>query len=169
MTNIASVLLRAHFLGASNLVKAMPLREPDTVSACQYMEARDALIPARDRPRPAVPRIDLKVGLERCSTPTADGTILTVSPRTEVSHPYNLNDSPPRGSGAYSMRFSHKQSTPSRSVRLAPLVRAAATRQELRLRLLGADSRPAEFDTSLTQWSDLQRCVTQVSAEGESW
>jgi hypothetical protein len=54
-------------------------------------------------------------------------------------------------------------------MRLAPLVRAAAMRQGLRLRVLGAGSRPVAFGTSLAQEPDLQRCGFQVSAEGESW
>jgi hypothetical protein len=39
----------------------------------------------------------------------------------------------------------------------------------VRNRLLGAGSSPAAFGTSLAQESDLQRCVSRVSAEGESW
>src|SRR3954449_8937517 len=101
----------------------------------------------------------------------------SAAPATDAEK--NNPDGKPRGAhGSTTYRRStpprqlptlHQQSTPSQSVRLAPLMRAAARRQGLLLRLLGAGSRPAAFGTSLAQESDLQRCVSQVSAEGGSW
>src|SRR4051812_49981109 len=71
---------------------------------------------------------------------------------------------PPRYSRI--MRFSHQQSAPARRVRWASLVKAEASRWQLRLRLLGAGPATWHSAPPLAHGPDLQRCLLWPSAYG---
>src|SRR3954454_1918633 len=93
---------------------------------------------------------------ERGEERATDGEKNNPSGKPRATHGFTTyrRSTPPR-----QLPTLHQESAPSCRGHPAPLVSASASRQRLRARLRGDNSREATLDTSLAQGPDLQRCL----------